>query len=264
MGRLEGKIAIVTGGARGIGRGIALVLAREGADVAIADVDVENADRTASELQALGRRAVVVRTDVSDQTSSESCVAQAIHELGRLDILVNNAGVVGDHALSSAVTLDDWDACYQVNLKGTWIMSRAVVPHFKENGGGKIVNISSMAGRKGMVVLPQYSASKAGVISLTQSLANALGPSNINVNAICPGFLWTDMALSIQAMVSGNPDVETLQHRLAFDAYIRANCPLRREQWPEDIGQAVAFFASEDARNITGQSLNVDGGIELN
>jgi meso-butanediol dehydrogenase/(S,S)-butanediol dehydrogenase/diacetyl reductase len=264
MGRLEGKVAIVTGGARGIGRGIALVLAREGADVAIADIDVENANRTATEVRALGHRASMVRADVSDSASAESCVARVIDELGRIDILVNNAGVVGSHALSSAVTLDDWDACYEVNLKGIWIMSSAVVPHFKENGGGKIVNISSMAGRKGGTALPHYAASKAGAISLTQSLAKTLGANNINVNAVCPGFLWTDMWRSIEAMISGNPDPEAVARRLVFDGYIKANCPLRREQWPEDIGQAVAFLASEDARNITGQSLNVDGGMELN
>jgi len=264
MGRLDNKIAIVTGGGRGIGRGISLVLAREGADIAIADIDIENANHTAGEIRDLGRRAIVVHTDVSSSASAEGSVASAVEALGRVDILVNNAGVAGSHVGGGAITLEDFDACYQVNLKGIWIMSRAVVPHFKENGGGKIVNIASIAGRKGNSGLAHYSASKAGAINLTQSLANDLGPSNINVNAVCPGLLWTDMWRSLEAMIGGNPAPEAVERRRYFEGFIQANCPLRREQVPEDIGHAVAFFASEDARNITGQSLNVDGGIELN
>ncbi len=263
MGRLDSKIAIVTGGGRGIGRGISLVLAGEGADIAIADIDIESANRTAAEIRDLGRRAIVVRTDVSDPASAEASVAKTIEELGRIDILVNNAGVAGGH-IGGALTVEDWDACYEVNLKGIWIMSRAVVEHFRQNGGGKIVNIASIAGRRGDAALIHYSASKAGAINLTQSLAIQLGRSNINVNAVCPGLLWTDMWRGLEGKLGRNPDPEVVEQRRIFDAYIQSNCPLQREQWPEDIGQAVAFFASEDARNITGQSLNVDGGIVMN
>ncbi len=264
MGRLEGKAAIVTGGGRGIGRGISLVLAGEGADIAILDLDLENANRTAAEIGGLGRRAIVVRTDVSDPSSAESGVAAAIEALGRVDILVNNAGVAGANVAASKLTLDDWDACYRVNLRAIWTMSSALIPHFKANGGGKIVNISSIAGRVGGVGLAHYGASKAGAISVTQSLAAELGPSNINVNAVCPGLLWTDMWRGLEAAVGGDAAPEVVEQRRFFEGYLRSNCPLRREQFPEDIGHAVAFLVSEQARNITGQALNVDGGIRMN
>ncbi|MCE7927743.1 MAG: SDR family oxidoreductase [Dehalococcoidia bacterium] len=264
MGRLEGKVAIVTGGGRGIGRGISLVLAGEGADIAILDLDLENANRTAAEIATLGRRAVVILTDVSDTASAESGIEAAINGLGRVDILVNNAGVAGANVAASRLTLDDWDACYRVNLRAIWTMSSALVPHFKANGGGKIVNISSIAGRVGGVGLAHYGASKAGAISVTQSLAAELGPSNINVNAVCPGLLWTDMWRGLEAAVGGDATPEVVEQRRFFESYLRTNCPLRREQFPEDIGHAVAFLASEQARNITGQSLNVDGGIRMN
>ncbi len=263
MGRLDNKVAIVTGGGRGIGRGISLVLAQEGAEIAIADVDIENANRTAGEIRDLGRRAIVVRTDVSDSASAEESVAKVVEALGRVDILVNNAGVAGGN-IGRALTVEDWDACYEVNLKGIWIMSQALVEHFRQNGGGKIVNIASIAGRRGDAALIHYSASKAGAINLTQSLALQLGRSNINVNAVCPGLLWTDMWRGLEGMLGRNQDPEVVERRGIFDAYIQSNCPMRREQVPEDIGHAVAFFASEEARNITGQSLNVDGGIVMN
>ncbi len=264
MGRLEGKAAIVTGGGRGIGRGITLVLAEDGADIAILDLDLENANRTADEVRALGRRALVIRTDVSDPASAEDGVAAAVEGLGRVDILVNNAGVAGDNVAASKLTIEDWDACYRVNLRAIWTMSSALVPHFKANGGGKIVNIASIAGRVGGVGLAHYGASKAGAISVTQSLAAELGPSNINVNAVCPGLLWTDMWRGLEAALAGNASPEVVERRRVFEGYLQSNCPLRREQFPEDIGHAVAFLASEQARNITGQSLNVDGGIRMN
>lgn len=264
MGRLEGRVAIVTGGGRGIGRGIVQVLSREGASVVIADIDQENAQRTAAEIQQAGGKAVVVRVDVTDASSAAAGVAAAIEAFGRMDILVNNAGVAGEHVGGGSITADDWDACYEVNLKGSWIMSRAAVAHFKGSGGGKIVNIASIAGRRGGAGLAHYCASKAGVISLTQSLARDLGPSNINVNAVCPGLLWTDMWRQLEAAIGHDATPEVVERRRVFDSFIAQNCPLRREQTPEDIGQAVAFFASDEARNITGQSLNVDGGIEMN
>ncbi|MBI5946688.1 MAG: glucose 1-dehydrogenase [Chloroflexi bacterium] len=264
MGKLDNRVAIVTGGGRGIGRGISLVLAREGASIVLADIDRVNAPQTAQEIRDLGRQAIVVHTDVTNPDSAEAAVQEAVSHFGRVDILVNNAGVVGQHVGGGNITLDDWDACYQVNLKGIWIMSRAMVPHFKEKGGGKIVNIASIAGRKGGPGLAHYCASKAGAISVTQSLARDLGPGNINVNAVCPGLLWTDMWRQLEAMIGGDETPEVVDRRQVFDAFLSTNCPLRREQTPEDIGMAVAFLASEEAKNITGQALNVDGGIELN
>jgi meso-butanediol dehydrogenase / (S,S)-butanediol dehydrogenase / diacetyl reductase len=264
MSALAGRTAIVTGGGRGIGRGIAEVLARQGASIVLADIDLASAEATATDLRATGAKAAVVRVDVTDPDSAAAGLEQAIAEFGRVDILVNNAGVAGGHFGGNAITLEDWDACYEVNLKGIWIMSRALVPHFKANGGGKIINISSIAGRKGGAGLAHYGASKAGAISLTQSLAAELGPANINVNAVCPGLLWTDMWRHLEAQIARTDAPEVVDRRQFFEAYLQQNCPLRREQTPEDIGEAVAFFASDAAKNVTGQSLNVDGGIEMN
>jgi NAD(P)-dependent dehydrogenase (short-subunit alcohol dehydrogenase family) len=188
-------------------------------------------------------------------------VQKVADSFGAVDILVNNAGVLGEHGGRDG-TLEDWDRAYEVNLKSIWIMSRAVVPLFKAQGSGRIVNVASIAGRHGGGIHPHYSASKAGVINLTQSLAIELGPRNINVNAVCPGLVRTDMWRKLEGMVSALRRGETGEGFL--EPLIATQMPLRREQTPEDIGNAVAFLASEEARNITGQSLNVDGGLELN
>jgi meso-butanediol dehydrogenase/(S,S)-butanediol dehydrogenase/diacetyl reductase len=263
VGRLSQRIAIVTGGGRGIGRGIVLALAEAGADIAIADVDAEGAERTAGEVASLGREVMACEVDVADIRSVQRGLDQILGRFGRIDILVNNAGIVQDH-VGDGVTGDDFDRCYQVNLQGIRNVSNAVVPHFRERGGGKIVNIASIAGRRGDNALAPYSASKAAAISLTQSMAFSLGRLDINVNAVCPGLLWTPMWEKLEGMFRRDSDPEVVSERAAFDAYIQANCPLRREQTPEDIGHAVVFLVSDEARNITGQALNVDGGIQMN
>ncbi len=260
MFTLDDRVAIVTGGGRGIGRGIVLALAHAGADVAIADVDLESAEATAKEVESRGRRALVVRADVAQESSVAEAVARTLAELGRVDVLVNNAGVVQD-AIGDATTEADFDRCHAVNVKGIWNATRAVLPHFRERGGGKVVNIASIAGRSGANGLAPYSASKAAAISLTQSLASELGPENVNVNAVCPGLLWTPMWEKLEGIFRENDDPAVVNERAAFDAYIQSRCPLRREQTPEDIGHAVVFLVSDAARNITGQALNVDGGI---
>jgi NAD(P)-dependent dehydrogenase (short-subunit alcohol dehydrogenase family) len=226
-------------------------------------VDLASAEQTAKDVEARGREVQVVRIDVTDASSVGDGVATALERFGRVDILVNNAGVVQDH-VGTAVDQDDFDRCFQVNLRGIWAMTSALAPHFRERGCGKIVNIASIAGRRGDTGLAPYSASKAGAISLTQSLAAELGPHGINVNAVCPGLLWTPMWEKLEGMFRKTDDAEVVGQRAAFDAYIQANCPLRREQTPEDIGHAVVFLVSDAARNITGQSLNVDGGIQMN
>jgi meso-butanediol dehydrogenase/(S,S)-butanediol dehydrogenase/diacetyl reductase len=264
MGRLDGRVAIVTGGGRGIGRGISLVLAREGATIGIADVDLANANATAAELRGSGAKVAVFDCDVTSEDSAAATIASAVRELGKVDILVNNAGVVGKHVGGGSIDEADWDMTFEVNVKGIWIMSRAVVDHFKERGGGKIVNIASIAGRGGGAGMAHYNASKAAAINLTQSLAMDLGPSNVNVNAVCPGLLWTDMWRQLEAMIGRDETPEVVERRQVFERFIASNCPLRREQTPEDIGNAVAFLASEEAKNITGQALNVDGGIRMN
>jgi len=264
MGRLDGRVAIVTGGGRGIGLGISRVLAAEGAPIVIADIDLAAARVAAAELQGAGARAIVAETNVTSEDSAAAAVAAAVTAYGKVDILVNNAGVVGRHVGGGQIELTDWDMCYEVNVKGIWIMSRAVTDRFKAQGGGKIVNIASIAGRRGGAGMAHYNASKAAAINLTQSLAKDLGRSNINVNAVCPGLLWTEMWRSLEAMFGRDETPEVVDRRRVFDQFVERNCVLRREQTPEDIGQAVAFLASDAARNITGQALNVDGGIEMN
>ena len=229
----------------------------------IADVDLDSAEQTAKEVLALERQVLVVPMDVTDTRSVEEGVRQGLERFGAIDILINNAGVVQDH-ISDDVTGADFDRCYQVNVKGIWNVSSQLIPHFRERRQGKIVNIASIAGRKGNNAFLAYNASKAAAINLTQSLAAALGSRNINVNAVCPGLLWTPMWRKIEGMARGDAAEELVEQRATFDAFIQGNCPLGREQTPEDIGHAVAFLVSEGARNITGQALNVDGGIEMN
>jgi len=263
VGRLDGKVALVTGAARGIGKGIATELAREGADIVICDVLIDAASSTASELQNdHGVSTLALEMDVTSEDSISTNVERAISEMGQINILVNNAGVPPDN-FGVDETEADWDRCYEVNLKGIWKVTSAVAPHFKEQGGGKIVNIASIAGRLGGG-MASYSASKAGAISITQSQAAELGRFNVNVNAICPGLLWTDLWRQIEGMFAGDHTEEVVDRRERFEAVIDANMPLQREQTPEDIGKAVAFFASDDAKNITGQALNVDGGMRMN
>jgi meso-butanediol dehydrogenase/(S,S)-butanediol dehydrogenase/diacetyl reductase len=213
-------------------------------------------------VEVLSRRSLVTRLDVSDADSVSHGVAETLGALGHIDALVNNAGVVQDR-MGLEASEADFDRCYEVNLKGIWKCSTALVPHFRERGGGRIVNIASIAGRRGVDALAPYAASKAAAISLTQSLAMALGPENVNVNAVCPGLLWTPMWEKLEGMFRRDASPEVVGQRAAFDAYIQNNCPLRREQTPEDVGFAVAFLVSDQARNITGQALNVDGGIQM-
>lgn len=248
-------------GGRGIGKGIVDVFSREGAKVAVCDINFGNSARAAAEVEQRGPRALAIELDVTRPEQASSAVAQVIEVFGQLDIFVNNAAVLGEPE-GRDVTLTDWDLVLDTNLKSIWIMARAVVSHFRERGGGKIVNIASIAGRDGGQLHPHYSASKAGVINVTQSLAMELGPRNINVNAVCPGLVRTDMITNLEGMVAAMRR-QPVQGEGFVPGFIATSCPLRREQTPEDIGMAVAFFASEDARNITGQSLNVDGGIEL-
>lgn len=259
---LKDRVAVVTGGGRGIGRGIVLALAEAGADVAIGDVDLASAEKTAAEVEDRGRKAGVVGLDVTDEGSARTAIQETLSRFGAIDILVNNAGVVQNH-LDDGATEDDFDSCYRVNQKGIWIVTSALVPHFKERGAGKIVNIASIAGRQGGV-LTAYSASKAAAISITQSQAAQLGAHNINVNAVCPGLLWTPMWEKIEGILRNDDAQSVIDERAAFDAYVQSTCPLKREQTPEDIGAAVVFLVSDAARNITGQALNVDGGIRMN
>ena len=267
---LSDKVALVTGGARGIGRGICLVLAEQGADISAADLNVDGAVQVASEVEEMGRRAIAVPIDVTDSSSIDTAVVATIDELGRIDILVNNAGIIGSGEWWERETPndDDWNHTFQVNVRGMVMTSQAVQDHMIDRGSGRIINIASIAGRQGSPEIPHYSTTKAAAISWTQSSALQLARHGITVNAICPGLLWTPMweALSRRRSRFGSTqtDVEGMPGRELFEKVVADTMPMGREQTPEDIGKLAGFLASDDARNITGQAINVDGGLRMN
>ena len=264
---LTGRTAIVTGGASGIGHGICLVLAGRGADIVVADLNTEGAEAVAAEVGEIGRQSMVAALDVTDPSSIDAMTEAVLARFDKIDILVNNAGVAGASGWDERqqAGIEDWDYTYQVNLRGVALTADAVAVPMMERRSGKIINIASIAGRQGSPTITHYNASKAGVISLTQGLALRLAPYNINVNAICPGLLWTPLWERLAARNrSGDAELAGLTERQVFEQRVAASIPLGREQTPEDIGKLAAFLASEDARNITGQSINVDGGARMN
>jgi NAD(P)-dependent dehydrogenase (short-subunit alcohol dehydrogenase family) len=271
---LHGKVAVVTGGARGIGAGIARVLARQGARVAVLDLDGLEAEKTAAALPTAG---MAVACDVAVEAEATKAVHLVVERLGGLDALINNAGVgrgprepvatrpPGAASRADQLSADAWDEQMSQNLRTTFIATKAAAPYLRARGGGAIVNIASIAGLVASPRLPAYAAAKAGVISLTKSLALDYAPDDIRVNAICPGFLWTraweGLANSIKA---STPAYASLDAHQVFLEVVKRGVPMGREQTPEDIGELAAFLSSDAARNITGQWIAVDGGITLN
>lgn len=257
---LKGTAAIVTGGARGIGRGIAYELAKAGARIVIADLPSVSIDRdeTIAGIKRLGSEAIAVDCDVRDFEQAQAMVRSAVDAFGQVDILVNNAGVIKLGPVM-AFPEDDWDLIMDVNVKGTFLCSKAVIPHMAGRGTGRIVNLSSIAGKRGRPFASCYAASKWAVIGFTQSMAYELAPSNINVNAICPGevetYMWSDVILPMAAAGSGVSKDE------AWDAMLKRDVPLGRPQTPEDMGHAVVYLCRED--NITGVTINISGGTEM-
>lgn len=265
---LDGKVAFVTGAARGIGRGIAIGLARAGADVVVADLasgdtgltyrlaDASAATAVAEEITALGRRSLAVTCDVTDADQVAAAVDRGVGELGGIDLVVNNAGVVHFAPLAD---FDEtrWDQVFDVNVKGVFLVTKAALPHLVARTGA-IINISSVAGKRGYPMASAYSGSKFAVVGITQSLAAELGPSGVRVNAVCPGILdtamWRDHLNGLSSAGCG------AEGREAFDNAIDNRIPLGREQTPDDIAHAVLYLAT--ARNVTGVSLNVAGGME--
>ncbi len=272
--KLEGKVAIVTGAGRGLGRGIALCLAEEGADVIVNSLHKETTTKVADEVRALGRRALAIAGDITTADKIAQVVRDSITAFGKIDILVNNVGggrVMPKEAGGSFLgqVEAEWDAMYKQNLKASVLMCKAVEPHFVKQKSGKIVNISSMAARYASVISPAaYGSMKAALIRFSQSLAEELGPHNINVNCICRGFVYTDAWVrKATEIVETRPEYKGMKPKDWFLGLVEgkyldlaAVTPLRRAQTVEDMGRAVVFLASEDAKNITGQALNVDGG----
>ncbi len=263
--RLSGKVAVVTGGGSGIGRGIALAMAREGADVAIPDIQVMNAEKVAEEVKGLGRKCLPMRTDVTSSVDVKAMVDRIRETMGKIDILVNNAGMAAPPGMPfTNNTEDDWDRAFAVNTKSIFITCKAVAPYFIERKGGRIINIASIAGPLAALTMPAYSVAKGGVITFTRVIAKELAPHGVTVNAICPGVLWTDFWQKLAAHIaSTNPAFAGMTPRQVFDKRVGDIIPMKIEQQPEDIGWAAVFLASDEARYITGQALNVDGGCVM-
>jgi meso-butanediol dehydrogenase/(S,S)-butanediol dehydrogenase/diacetyl reductase len=263
--RLAGKVAIVTGGAQGIGRGIVLCMAKEGADVAIADLKVEAAAKVADEVKALGRKAIAVKVDVTKEAEFGTVFERVKKDLGQIDILVNNAGTACPPGNPFTKNVEqDWDVVWAVNVKSIFFACKAIAPHFVERKAGKIVNIASIAGTMNSPNMPPYSVSKMGVVTFTKVVAKDLAQHGINVNAICPGILWTAFwQETAERLVKAGGPFAGMTPRQVFDSRVNAVIPMKREQMPEDIGWAAVFLASDEARNITGQALHVDGGVVM-
>ena len=254
MGRFDGRVAIVTGSARGIGAGIARRFAEEGASVAVLDLDESQAAAAAAELPVLGdAKAVGIGCNVSDAASVEAAVARVLDELGGVHILVNNAGITRDNLLFK-LSEDDWDSVMNVHLKGAFLMSKAVQKTFVDQKYGKILGLSSVSanGNRGQA---NYSAAKAGVQGFTRTLALELGKFGVNANAIAPGFIATEMTDDTARRLG--VEVEEFRKLNA-----EAN-PVKRVGFPEDIAAAAAFLCSDEASYITGQTLYVDGGAKI-
>ncbi len=244
---LKEKVALVTGAAQGIGKAVALMLARHGADVIVADVNLEKAAETAREVEAIGRGAMAVKVDVTRLSDVEQMVESALGRFGKIDILVNNAGIARDK-LILRMTEEDWDTVLDVNLKGTFNCTKAVIKHMSKQRSGKIVNIASVVGEMGNAGQANYSASKAGVIGLTKTIAREFAQRGINVNAIAPGYIQTPMT-------DGLPDKAKEE--------LKRMIPMERLGQPEDVAHAVLFLVSEASSYVTGQVLNVNGGIYM-
>ncbi|HUL22406.1 MAG TPA: SDR family NAD(P)-dependent oxidoreductase [Thermodesulfobacteriota bacterium] len=245
---LEGKVALVTGGSRGLGRVDALALSEAGADVVIADIAMEGAERTSQEIRARGRRSFTIQMDVTKKEEVKEGAARIKKELGSIDILVNSAATL-DHVGQILEQKEDlWERDLHVNLTGTYHCSQAVWPYMKEKGWGRIINMASVAGTLGGFGQASYSTTKAGIIGFTKSLALEGARHGINCNVVCPGIINSESFRVIPAEMR-----ERLIKRTAF----------RRPGEPEDVAHAVVFLASDHAKYITGIVLNVSGGIEL-
>jgi 3-oxoacyl-[acyl-carrier protein] reductase len=245
--KLAGKVALVTGSAQGIGKAIAVAMAKEGANIVISDINIDLAKATAAEIEKMGVKTLALQFNVADLSQTEAAIKSISETFGKLDILVNNAGITRD-GLLLRMKKEDWDLVISVNLTGVFNLCKVVTPVMMKARSGKIINISSIVGEMGNAGQMNYSASKAGVIGMTKTLAKEVGSRNIQVNAIAPGFIDTDMTKKLSDEVKNA---------------MMAQIPLGKLGQPEDVAAAAVFLASPDADYVTGQVLSVNGGMYM-
>ena len=256
---LENKVAIVTGGAMGVGAAIVVGFVKEGANVVIADIVLDAAQNLADKMSKSGAKVLAVKTDVTKKSDVDNLVSITLKKFGKIDILVNNAAVAPAILDFVDIEEEEWDRVNDVNAKGIYMVTRTVVPHMIAAKYGKIVNIASLAAKEGFVGWDHYAASKFAVLGLAQSIAKEFAPHNINVNSVCPGIVRTHLWEEIIANAAKN---EGLTADQVFERESK-RVPLGRVQTPEDMANMVLFLSSDVSRNITGEAVNVNGGIRM-
>jgi len=269
--RLKDEVAIVTGGGGGIGEGICDCLAHEGAHVVVSDIRQESAEKVAEKIKKWKVKSLSVKTDVRNANDCQALVDRALKDMGRIDILICCAGVDGlDPDIDSPgmienISEENWDLVVDVNLKGVFLCNRTIAPYFKKEKKGRIINISSTLGRSGIEWLPHYCATKAGIIVMTQAISTQLAPYSVTVNTICPGMVWTPLWNSGATALSRTyPHFKDMGPEDIFNALVEETIPLKKAPTPEDIGKMVIFLSSADGARITGQAINIDGGVVFN
>jgi meso-butanediol dehydrogenase / (S,S)-butanediol dehydrogenase / diacetyl reductase len=262
--RIKDKTAVVTGGGKGIGRAISMRLAAEGARVVVTDLEGADADKVVAEIMAQGGTAAAFQSDATKEAEVDRMVKKSLDAYGKIDILVNNVGGGSGSSLVVKFPAQDWDKTIEVNLKSTFLCSKAAAREMIGRKQGRIINISSISGKNGESLLGAYCAAKFGVIGLTQVMAKELGRYSITVNAVCPGYVytpgWEQLAQWIKDNFSTTADLSLKE---IFENRVKSTTPLGRPQTAEDIASLVAYLASEEAGNITGQAINVDGGAVM-
>ncbi len=249
--QLQGKVAIITGAATGIGRATALLFAREGASVVVADINEDDAQRTVADIEDEGADARFVRADVSEAEDVQALMERAAEEMGGIDVIVNNAGAQRSGAVTEFEE-SEWDLLMQINPRSCFLGAKYSVPYLRERGGGSIVNVSSLAGLKGGPGMTAYSASKGAIIAFTRALAEELAPDNIRANSVCPG--WIDTPFN-------EPAIEFMGGRAQQEDMVQQTVPLKRQGTPEEIAPGILYLASDASSYVTGQELVIDGGF---
>ncbi|HUY39096.1 MAG TPA: SDR family oxidoreductase [Candidatus Binataceae bacterium] len=252
MGRLDGKVAIITGAASGIGRGTAARFAGEGAAVVIADLNAEGGEAAVRDCKENGGRAVFQKADVSAEAEIKTLVARAIKEFGRLDVIYNNAGIGGAVGPLEQISVEDWDKSFAVLMRSVFLGMKYAVPEMRKAGGGSIISTASVAGIRGFAGLHAYCAAKAGVVNLTRSAALEFAKDKIRVNCICPGGINTPI------LHRNQPGMKD-----AMEQWMAHGQPIQRAGHPEDIANMALFLASDDSQWVTGQAMVVDGGLTI-